>query len=188
MTRAGSTNPTDPVAGAPDVHRPADDKEEVYFNGSPLVRGELGQMILTVIIGLTLIAMPVIYYFLRGWWPVWWVTLLCIILGLLVLVIPYLLVKRTRYRITNYRIDFERGIFSKTVDTLELWHVDDIKFHQSFFDRLFGVGNITIMSNDKTTPQLNLRGLPRPRPLFDNLKQRVIAIKRQRGVIKMDIG
>jgi hypothetical protein len=66
--------------------------------------------------------------------------------------------------------------------------VDDIEFQQSFFDRLMGVGNITVFSNDKTTPQLHLRGLPNPRPLFESLKQRVIAVKRQRGVIKMDIG
>ena len=187
MTRAGSTDP----AGLPvdeNVHRAADDKEEVYYEGSPLVRGELGKMILSVLIGLGLIAAPFIYYFLEDqWWP-WYVILILIVLGILVLVIPYLIVKRIKYRITNYRIDYERGILSKMVDTLELWHVDDIKFHQSFFDRLFGVGNITIMSNDKTTPQLNLRGLPRPRPVFDALKQRVIAIKRQRGVIKMDIG
>ena len=30
--------------------------------------------------------------------------------------------------------------------------------------------------------------LPNPRPLFETLKQRIIAVKRQRGVVKMDIG
>jgi hypothetical protein len=33
-----------------------------------------------------------------------------------------------------------------------------------------------------------VRGLPKPRPIFDALKQRIIAVKRQRGVIKMDVG
>jgi hypothetical protein len=33
-----------------------------------------------------------------------------------------------------------------------------------------------------------LKGLPNPRSLFESLKQRVIAVKRQRGVIKMDVG
>jgi hypothetical protein len=51
-----------------------------------------------------------------------------------------------------------------------------------------GVGSITVFSNDKTTPKLELKGLPNPRPLFESLKQRVIAVKRQRGVIKMDLG
>jgi hypothetical protein len=30
--------------------------------------------------------------------------------------------------------------------------------------------------------------LPNPRAIFDQLRQRVITVKRQRGVIKMDVG
>ena len=100
---------------------------------------------------------------------------------------PFILVRTLRDRISNYRIDYERGIFSKNIDTLELWHVDDVSFHQSLSDRLVNVGTITVMSDDKTTPQLKLMGLPDPKPLFNSLKQRVISVKRQRGVIKMDI-
>jgi hypothetical protein len=102
--------------------------------------------------------------------------------------IPVIIMKSVRYRVSNYRIDFERGIFGKKIDTLELWHVDDIKMEQSFADRMLGVGTITVLSNDTSTPRLPLRGLPNPRPLFESLKQRVIAVKRQRGVVKMDMG
>jgi hypothetical protein len=51
-----------------------------------------------------------------------------------------------------------------------------------------GTGTITIMSHDKTTPKLVLHGIPHPRPVFESLKQRIIAVKRQRGVVKMDVG
>ena len=53
---------------------------------------------------------------------------------------------------------------------------------------MLGVGTITVISHDDTTPRLQLKSLPKARPLFDQLKQRVIAVKRQRGVIKMDVG
>ena len=112
----------------------------------------------------------------------------CVVVGLLLVFLPAIIVRQSRYRISNYRIDYERGLLGKKIETLELWHVDDIEFQQSFFDRLMGVGNITVFSADKTNPKLELRGLPNPRPLFESLKQRVIAVKRQRGVIKMDIG
>jgi uncharacterized membrane protein YdbT with pleckstrin-like domain len=137
-----------------------------------------------------LIAAPIAYYFLNRTheWPIWWITLACVAAGLIMWFIPVLIVKSVRYRITNYRIDFERGIFGKKIDTLELWHVEDIRFDQSFLDRLLGVGNLLVVSSDETTPQLRMHGLPNPRPLFDTLKQRVIAVKRQRGVVKMDIG
>ena len=33
-----------------------------------------------------------------------------------------------------------------------------------------------------------MHSIPHSRPLFEQLKQRIIAVKRQRGVIKMDSG
>jgi hypothetical protein len=33
-----------------------------------------------------------------------------------------------------------------------------------------------------------MHGLPNPRPLFETLKQRVISVKRSRGVLKVDGG
>jgi uncharacterized membrane protein YdbT with pleckstrin-like domain len=102
--------------------------------------------------------------------------------------IPIIMVKTYRYRISNYRIDYERGLLSRNIDTLELWHVEDISFHQSLLDRILGVGTIMVISHDDTNPRLELKSLPNPRPIFDMLKQRIIAVKRQRGVIKMDVG
>jgi membrane protein YdbS with pleckstrin-like domain len=191
MTQPTAAHPDDhddldPADHAP--HRPADDREEIYFEGSPLVRGDLSKVGIFALIGIVLLLIPVTWWFYKNqWWP-WYVVVPLSAVGLLFILIPYLNLKRIRYRISNYRIDYERGLMSKTIDTLELWHVEDIKFHQSFFDRLFGVGTITIVSHDQTTPMLVMRGLPKPRPLFDSLKQRVIAVKRQRGVIKMDVG
>jgi len=171
-------------------HREADDHEEVYYEGSPMVRGQLGHVVLWTLVGILLICAPFVYSRLQKDhnWPIWWITLACILLGLLFLGIPVLIVKSLRYRITNYRIDYEKGIFGKRIDTLELWHVEDIRFEQSFFDRIMGVGDITVISHDDTTPHLKIIGIPHPRPLFETLKQRVIAVKRQRGVVKMDIG
>ena len=186
MTRMDSDIP--PPKSDERPHKPADDKEVVYFEGSPLLRGEVGKTILFGTIGLLLIVAPFIYRAAQGEMPHWLVTLALIVIGLCVMLVPVLIIRSTRYRVSNYRIDYERGIFSRNIDTLELWHVDDISFHQSFLDRILNVGTINIVSDDKTTPRLPLHGVPNPRPLFDSLKQRVIAVKRQRGVIKMDMG
>lgn len=184
-------NPAPPTVATPNApHREADDREEIYYQGSPMVRGNLGKIILWAIVGVLLIAAPVVFYVVSNprHFPIWWATLALVVAGLIMLFIPYLIVKSVRYRITNYRIDFERGIFGKKIDTLELWHVEDIRFDQSFLDRIMGVGNLMIVSADETTPQLRMTGLPNPRPLFETLKQRVIAVKRSRGVLKMDAG
>ncbi len=182
-----STNPASlPEDNRP--HKPADDREEVYYQGSPMLRGDFGHLIGWGILGLLLIAAPVLWDHYKKQWPIWWITLASVVLGIIALFIPFILIRATRYRISNYRIDYERGLLGKRIDTLELWHVEDITFQQSFFDRIMNVGNIKIISHDETTPQLLLKGLPNPRPLFESLKQRIIAVKRQRGVIKMDVG
>jgi membrane protein YdbS with pleckstrin-like domain len=171
-------------------HRETGDTEEVYYQGSPMVRGAIGKIFFWALLGIVLIASPLLFKMFQKEheWPVWWLTFALVVLGLISLIIPILIVKSVRYRISNYRIDYERGILGKRIDTLELWHVEDIRFEQSFVDRLLGVGNLTVISHDDTTPKLTMNGIPNPRPLFETLKQRVIAVKRQRGVVKMDIG
>jgi membrane protein YdbS with pleckstrin-like domain len=169
-------------------HKPADDREEIYFEGPPVLRSELTTLGLAGLAAAVLIAIPVLFHMYKWAALPWWVTVALVLLAIVVVLVPILIQKTTRYRITNYRIDFERGVLSKNIDTLELWHVEDIQFHQSLLDRLMGIGVIKVLSHDETTPNLVLSGVPNPRPLFESLKQRIIAVKRQRGVIKMDIG
>lgn len=173
-----------------DHHRPPDDKEVVYYAGSPQLRGEIGRVALFAFIGLILFALPIAWKVLNKehTFPIWWFTLALFVIGLILMCVPWINARTVRYRISNYRVDYERGLLRKKIDTLELWHVEDIHFEQGIMDRILNVGDITVISNDKTTPKLELQGLPNPRAIFDSLKQRVIAVKRQRGVLKMDMG
>jgi membrane protein YdbS with pleckstrin-like domain len=168
-------------------HRPADDTEEVYFEGSPLLRAQVSRMLAWGFVAVVLIAgIFLVRHFSPG--APWWVGLILFALAVIAVFIPIISTKTVRYRITNYRIDFGQGLLSRNIDTLELWHVEDIRLHQSLFDRILGVGTITVYSHDDTTPQLPLHGLPNPEAIFNTLKQRIIAVKRQRGVVKMDAG
>jgi membrane protein YdbS with pleckstrin-like domain len=169
--------------------KPVEEDEVVYFEGRPVLRADQAKAAIFVIVGLVFIALPVLASVLDWtWWNHRWMTPAAIVLAILAIVLPWLVTRTTRYRITNYRIDFERGVVTKKIDTLELWHVDDISFEQGLLDRIMNVGSIKILSNDRTTPKLDLHGLPNPRAIFDQLRQRVITVKRQRGVIKMDVG
>ena len=180
--------PAQPSTTAP--HRPPDDAEEVYYEGSPLLRGALGKNVAWIGLGALLIAlaiMPIAFKPTQAKIP-WWVNLVVAAIGVICILIPIIRTKTIRYRVTNYRIDFERGLLSKDIDTLELWHVEDIRFHQSLIDRMLGVGDVMVIAHDDTMPQLDMRSIPNARPLYEQLKQRVIAVKRSRGVIKMDPG
>lgn len=179
-------NILDPASDRP--HKPADDREEIYYEGPPSLRGELGSLLLAGLIAAVLIAIPIVIWILKGAVLPIWAGLVMFAIAILVVAVPILITRTTRYRISNYRIDYERGVLSKRIDTLELWHVEDIQLTQSLLQRILGVGTITIISHDDTTPKLLLQAIPHPRPLFESLKQRIIAVKRQRGVIKMDVG
>jgi membrane protein YdbS with pleckstrin-like domain len=176
----------DPVADDR-PHRPADDTEQVYFEGSPMLRAQASRIVAWTFVAAVLIAAIFGVRYVSPSAP-WWISLILVVLALIALCIPLITTRTIRYRITNYRIDYGTGLLSRNIDTMELWHVEDIRLHQSLLDRMLGVGTIIVYSHDDTTPQLNLHGLPDPMALFNVLKQRVIAVKRQRGVVKMDSG
>jgi membrane protein YdbS with pleckstrin-like domain len=167
-------------------HAEPDDKEEIYFEGSPPMRAFAGKVFGFILIAVVLIAIAVLLIHQKI--GPWWIAAILIGLAFAVQIIPWMDSRRVRYRITNYRIDYERGLLGKNIDTMELWHVEDLHFHQTFANRILNVGTITVLSKDESMPQLSIFGIPNPRPIYEMLKQRVIAVKRQRGVIKMDPG
>ena len=177
-------DPLDPAGNVAAAH----DQETVFFEGSPKLRGEFALLFKCACAAAVLIAIPILTNMIRTFGAPWWLWMTCILAAIVAMAVPSLLIRKYKYRISNYRIDHEEGLLSKRIDTMELWHVDDVDMEQSLFDRMVGVGTITIRSNDATTPILALRSLPEPRKLLDAVKSRIIAVKRQRGVVKFDGG
>ncbi len=86
-------------------------------------------------------------------------------------------------RITTDTIDIETGIFSKRIDTIQLWRVRDIDFQQSLVDRMLGVSTLHILSNDKENPSVSLRGVPEGRKLFTELRDSLAIARQARNVL-----
>jgi membrane protein YdbS with pleckstrin-like domain len=180
------TNPTEPFDPSTPHNLPVDD-QVTYYEGSPRLRGELGVLFLWTLAGLLIAGIPfALWYY--GHIQNLWIVVIALVIAFVVWLLPSLLVRRNHYRVTNYRIDYEHGILFKDMDTLELWHVEDVSLRQGPCDRIFNVGTITIVSGDATTPRLELKSVDNPRKLLETLKTRIIAVKRQRGVVKLDMG
>jgi len=62
-----------------------------------------------------------------------------------------LVLRSHSYRLSNQRLLIESGVFSRTIDEIDLRTVDDITFHQRFFERLLGLGQIGIVSSEPDT-------------------------------------
>ena len=100
----------------------------------------------------------------------WFITLLLVIAGGISLLTSYIRIRSTLYTITNQRVMIERGLVSKSLSEIDLRYVDDTQFAQSAFDRLLGIGNVTIVSSDKTTPVYVLTGVKDPRSLRETIR------------------
>ena len=63
----------------------------------------------------------------------------------------------TRYMLSDDRLFISEGFLNIKDDEILLYRVRDIDTTRSLWQRLFGVGTVTVMSSDKTMPQLVLR-------------------------------
>ena len=95
------------------------------------------------------------------------------VVGLLGLGWTYLRHITSRYQVSTTRVEFERGIVGKNVDSLELWRVLDVRFKQSLWDRIVGDGKVILVATDRSHPELVLHGLPQSRLMFERLRDAV---------------
>ena len=86
--------------------------------------------------------------------------------------------KSIRFRVTNTAIEFERGMFSKRIDVVQLWRVRDVAYKQNLVDRILGIAHIEVIAQDATNPDLEIVGLPASRQLFEQIRDS-IEIQRQ---------
>ena len=77
------------------------------------------------------------------------------------------------YRLTNQRLLIESGVFSRTINEIDLRTVDDITFHQRFSERVLGLGQIGIVSSEPD-PDGGRRGA--------GVRARLVGVRRPREV------
>ncbi len=68
-----------------------------------------------------------------------------------------------RYRLTTHRLFREKGFIFRTINEVELIRVDDVSVSQNMIQRIFNVGNVTVIApTDPTEPRLDLVGIENP--------------------------
>lgn len=160
-------------------------QEHIIFSGSPSWIGRMGAFAITWIIALLLVIVPIILMVYAVRVP-WYVTTIAIIIAIVLVFVQFAFHRTIRYRITNYRIDYERGVITRRIDSLELWHAHDLFFRQTLLERMFGVASIDVLSDDQSNPRLELRSIPDGRAVFEQVKSCILNAKRQRGLIISD--
>lgn len=88
----------------------------------------------------------------------------------------------TRYALSEDRLFLSVGFFSVKDDELLLYRVRDISTKRSLWQRIFGMGTITITSSDKSHPTLVLKNVKHPLDVKELLHKQVEEMKMQRRV------
>ena len=88
----------------------------------------------------------------------------------------------TRYALSEDRLFVSEGFLSIKDDEILLYRVRDIDTKRTLWQRLFGVGTVTVMSSDKTMPTLELKNVKDPVFVKELLHKQVEEMKIKRRV------
>ena len=88
----------------------------------------------------------------------------------------------TRYQMSEDRLFISEGFLNIKDDEVLLYRVRDIDTRRSLWQRLFGVGTVTVMSSDKTMPTMVLKNIKDPLMVKELIHNQVEEMKIQRRV------
>lgn len=88
----------------------------------------------------------------------------------------------TRYALSEDRLFLSVGFFSIRDDELLLYRVRDITTSRTLWQRIFGVGTLTVVSSDKSQPTLVLKNIRKPLWVKELLHTHVEEMKLRRRV------
>lgn len=97
------------------------------------------------------------------------VLLIPVAVGIVILLYWYLQCKSTKLEFKGKDLILERGLLSKSRTELNVDSIRTVNVYQSFFNRIFGVGRISIYTAGDT-PEIEVSGLPRPNDLRELVK------------------
>ena len=86
----------------------------------------------------------------------------------------------TRYALSEDRLFLSVGLLSIKDDEVLLYRVRDISSSRSLWQRLFGVGTVTVVSSDKSMPMLVLKNIKRPMAVKELIHNQVEEMKIRR--------
>ena len=88
----------------------------------------------------------------------------------------------TRYALSEDRLFLSVGFFSIKDEEILLYRIRDISTSRSLWQRIFGVGTITVVSSDKTAPTLLLKNVKNPLDVKELLHWQVEEVKIRRRI------
>lgn len=87
-----------------------------------------------------------------------------------------------RYELTNQRLKAISGVMGRKVEEIELIRVKDVKVSQGLAERGLGIGNVTVISTDPSTPEIVLKKIADPQKFKELIRQAAREEKQRQGL------
>jgi uncharacterized membrane protein YdbT with pleckstrin-like domain len=171
-----------PAGTSPIVTAPPHAREEMLWRGRPSARVLIGRVLAAVLVAAVGGFMT---WGLQAGPIGWTITALTVLVMLIALAIRWLQLRATLYMISNQRVTIERGILSKSVEEIDLRYIEDTRFFQSFLERILGIGNVTLVSADKTTPMFVLSHIIEPRQIRELVRTQAYQVSQRQVFTRM---
>ncbi len=116
-----------------------------------------------------------------------WAFLIPFAIAALCILCARLRISSTHYKLTTERFFMRTGIIAQDEEEIELYRIQDVKLNQSIFQRIVGIGDVTIISSDKTTPELHIKGIHRPNSVKETLRTAYRQSRQAEGVRQTEL-
>jgi uncharacterized membrane protein YdbT with pleckstrin-like domain len=110
------------------------------------------------------LVVPVVMWIAR-----WWVT------------------RTTLYELTTQRLRRSTGILNRKIDELELFRVKDYAMEQPLLLRMLGLGNLTLVTSDASTPTVAIKAISEVHDVREKLRNAVQAERDRKRVRELDV-
>ena len=112
---------------------------------------------------------------------------LALIIPLVMWMVRWWVTKSTKYELTSQRLRITAGILDRKVDELELFRVRDYSMEQPILLRMVGLGNLTLITSDATTPTVVMKAIHGVESVREKLRTAVQNERDRKRVRQMDV-
>ncbi len=157
----------------------------VVFKGAP---SQLINLPTFIKGALALIVLCVGYTYVSMHQPIpWFIPVILFVLVLAILMVAYLQIKFTEFIIDLERITL-RKILNRTVNSVELYRIQDVTSVHPWWQRMFGVGAVILMTSDTNNPVWRLLGMKDAGQLRNELNKAAIELRDIKGMQEVNMG
>lgn len=91
-----------------------------------------------------------------------------------------------KFELTTERIRLKKGVLNQVFDEVELYRVKDVNLTRSMFERVLGLGTVTLLTSDRGQENILIRSVRKSDELREHLRSQVEIVRDRKRVREVD--